>query len=49
MQDAKSVNIPLAAHFKLSAKMRPSSEDEVKHMVEVPFANAMGCLMYLMV
>lgn len=49
MQEAKSVSILLAAHFKLSAKICPSSEDEIKHMVEVPYANAVGCLMYLMV
>jgi len=49
MQDSKSVSTPLASHFKLSAKMSPSSEDEIKCMEEVPYANAVGCLMYLMV
>ncbi|KAH7849584.1 hypothetical protein Vadar_019987 [Vaccinium darrowii] len=49
LQDSKSVSTPLAAHFKLSAKMSPSSEDEIKRMEEVPYANAVGCLMYLMV
>ena len=48
MQDAKSVSTPLAAHFKLSSQLCPSSDDEMKCMSEVPYTNAVGCLVYLM-
>uniref|UniRef100_A0A5B7BYT4 Reverse transcriptase Ty1/copia-type domain-containing protein n=1 Tax=Davidia involucrata TaxID=16924 RepID=A0A5B7BYT4_DAVIN len=46
---AKSVNTPLAAHFKLSALMSPRTEEERKHMTQIPYANAVGALMYAMV
>ncbi|KAJ9558432.1 hypothetical protein OSB04_013046 [Centaurea solstitialis] len=45
----KSVSTPLAAHFKLSAKSCPKSEEERKDMADVPFANLVGGLMYIMV
>lgn len=49
MSNAKSVNTPLASHFKLSVKQCPSTEDEKKEMDKVPYASAVGSLMYAMV
>ncbi|XP_057463224.1 probable LRR receptor-like serine/threonine-protein kinase At3g47570 [Actinidia eriantha] len=37
---AKPVYTPLASHFKLSAFMSPRTNDEQKHMANVPYANA---------
>ena len=49
MNNAKSVNIPLAAHFTLSKNQCPKSEQDKAHMNVVPYANAIGSVMYLMV
>ena len=49
MLDAKPVSTPLSAHFKLSLELCPSSNEELEYMSKVPYANAVGCLMYLMV
>ena len=49
MLDAKPVSTPLFAHFKLSSQLCPSSDKESEYMSKVPYANAVGCLMYLMV
>ena len=49
MDNAKSVSTPLTGHFRLSAVMSPSSEEEKMHMARVPYANAVGSLMYAMV
>lgn len=40
---------PLASHFKLSVTMTLNSEEEVEYMAQVPYANAVGKLMYAMV
>ncbi|GMP51093.1 hypothetical protein CsSME_00017460 [Camellia sinensis var. sinensis] len=45
----KAVSTPLAPHFKLSASLSPRTEEERKHMAQVPYANAVGALMYAMV
>lgn len=45
----KPVSTPLAPHFKLSASMSPRTEEERKHMAQIPYANAVGALMYAMV
>ncbi|KAF5939683.1 hypothetical protein HYC85_023942 [Camellia sinensis] len=45
----KAVSTPLAPHFKLSASMSPRTEEERKHMAQVPYVNAVGELMYAMV
>ena len=47
--DAKEVNIPLAPHLKLSAKMSPKTVEEREYMTHVPYASAVGSLMYAMV
>ena len=49
MQDSKPVCVPLAPHFKLSATMIPETEEEVEYMAQVPYASAVGSLMYAMV
>ena len=49
MQKAKPVSTPLAAHFRLSLQLCPNTEDEVEFMSRVPYANAVGCLMYAMI
>ena len=45
----KAVSTPLAPHFRLSASLSPRTEEERKHMAQVPYANAVGALMYAMV
>ena len=49
MNKEKIVNVPLASHFKLSSGLCPSSVEEKDYMSRVPYANAVGCLMYAMV
>ena len=45
----KPVGIPLALHFKFSASMCPSSDDDKRYMKNTPYTNAVGALMYAMV
>ncbi|KAK3009920.1 hypothetical protein RJ639_011490 [Escallonia herrerae] len=49
MLNAKPVSTPLGAHFQLSSRLCPSAEEDVEYMSRVPYANAVGCLMYAMV
>ena len=49
MNKEKTVNVTLVSHFKLSSSLCPSSVDEKDYMSHVPYANALGCLMYAMV
>ena len=46
---SKPVSTPLAPHFKLSASSSPRNEAEREYMSKVPYANAVGSLMYAMV
>ena len=46
---AKAVCSPLAGHLKLSSKQCPTSEKDMKEMSKVPYASAVGSLMYAMV
>ena len=46
MLNAKPVSVPLAAYFVLSKDQCPSTASEMK---KVPYANAIGSVMYLMV
>ena len=48
-EKSKSVSTPLAPHFKLSASLSPKDDAEREHMSKVPYANAVGSLMYAMV
>jgi hypothetical protein len=49
MNNVKPVQIPLASHFKLSSGLCPSNDEEKDYMSRVPYANAVGSLMYAMV
>ncbi|KAL7150257.1 hypothetical protein ABFS83_05G099600 [Erythranthe nasuta] len=49
MKNAKSVSVPLAAHFLLSKEQSPKTEPEMCDMRSVPYANEIGSIMYLMV
>ncbi|GKE76390.1 hypothetical protein Tco_1542510, partial [Tanacetum coccineum] len=49
MHKAKSVGTPLAENFKLSKKQCPSSVEEKQKMKRLPYASAVGSLMYAMV
>ncbi|CAM8947691.1 unnamed protein product [Rhodiola kirilowii] len=49
MDDARPVSTPLASHFQLSKDQSPITEDEMKHMDKIPYASAIGSLMYAIV
>ncbi|KAJ4728518.1 Retrovirus-related Pol polyprotein from transposon TNT 1-94 [Melia azedarach] len=49
MSNAKVVSTPLATHFRLSIKQSPTTDKEKKDMEKVPYASAVGSLMYAMV
>nr|GEV13398.1 retrotransposon protein, putative, Ty1-copia subclass [Tanacetum cinerariifolium] len=49
IDNRKSVQMPLGGHFKLSLKDCPVRDYDVERMSKVPYANAVGSLMYLMV
>jgi len=47
--EAKFVSSLLAPHFKLSVKMSPKTIDDHEYMSHVPYASAVGSLMYAIV
>jgi len=49
MNKAKIVSTPLTLHFKLSSRQAPSNDKEKDDMQHVPYASAVGSLMYAMV
>ena len=49
MDDTKPVSTPLASHFRLSREQSPKTEDEMACMDKVPYASAIGSLMYAMI
>ena len=49
LNEAKPVSTPLGSHFKLSKEHSPKIEEERVHMSKVPYASAIGSLMYAMV
>ena len=49
MKESKPVSTSLATHFKLSLDLSPQSEEEERYMSQVPYASAVGSLMYAMV
>ena len=49
MNEAKPVSIPLGSHFKLSKEQSSKTEEERDHMRKVPYASAIGNLMYVVV
>ncbi|KAH9717374.1 hypothetical protein KPL71_021787 [Citrus sinensis] len=48
-EQTKPVSTPLASHFKLSAQLSPSTDAEGEYMLQVPYSNAVGSLMYAIV
>ena len=49
MENAKLVSTPLVNHFHFSTSQCPMIVEEIEYMYKVSYANAMGCLMYVMV
>ena len=49
MENAKPVSRPLANHFRLSTSQCPKTVEEIEDMSKVPYASAVGCLMYAIV
>ena len=49
MENAKVVSTPLPGHFKLTKEMCPKTQEEEDKMSKVPYALAVGSLMYAMV
>jgi hypothetical protein len=49
VENAKSVSTPLANYFHLSTSQCPKTIEETEDMSKVPYASAVGCLMYAMV
>jgi len=47
--DTKSVSTPLAPQFKLKATISSTTVEKRKYMTRVPYASAVGSLMYAMV
>ena len=48
-QGSKLASTLLATHFKLSSALSPQIEEEGEHMSHVPYASAIGSIMYVMV
>ncbi|RVX05834.1 Retrovirus-related Pol polyprotein from transposon TNT 1-94 [Vitis vinifera] len=49
MQGLKPVSTLLVAHFKLSNALSPQTKEKREYMSHVPYANAVGSIMYVMV
>jgi len=49
MQDSKSVKVPILIDVKLSVEQCPKTQEEEEDMSRVPYASAVGSLMYAMV
>nr|GEW01016.1 retrotransposon protein, putative, Ty1-copia subclass [Tanacetum cinerariifolium] len=49
IDNEKSVKMQLGGHFKLLLKDCPARDCDIERMSKVPYANAVGSLMYLMV
>ncbi|GJR75320.1 hypothetical protein Tco_0087685 [Tanacetum coccineum] len=48
-KQTKRVSTPLASQFKISVAMSPKNDAEMAYMEKVPYANAVGSLMYAMI
>eukprot|EP00253_Pinus_taeda_P008380 PITA_08380 len=48
-QDSKSVKVPIPVGVKLFVEQCPKTQEEEEDMFRVPYASAVGCLMYVMV
>jgi hypothetical protein len=49
MNDVKPISFPLTSHFKISSSLCPSKKEENEYISPIPYANAVGSLMYVMV
>ena len=49
MQNAITISTPFSSHLKLSKEMFPTTQEEMDYMSKVPYASAIGSLMYVMV
>jgi ATP-binding cassette subfamily B (MDR/TAP) protein 1 len=49
MNNVKLVLVPFSSHFKLSSSLSPSTKEEKEYMSRIPYADAVGSLMYAMV
>ena len=49
MDKAKPMSTPLGSHFRLYKDQSPKTYKEIEHMSKVPYASAIGSLMYAMV
>ena len=49
MSTCKPVSTSLAGHFKLSSNECPTSKKDKEEMMKIPYASAVGSLMYAMV
>ncbi|KAK4381343.1 Retrovirus-related Pol polyprotein from transposon TNT 1-94 [Sesamum angolense] len=49
MTNSKSASVPLAAHFQLCKDQSPKTNSEKAKMEKIPYSNAIGSVMYLMV
>ena len=49
MENAKPVSTLLANHFCLSTLQCLKIVEETKDMYKIPYANAVGCLMYVII
>ena len=49
MENVEVVNTPLPSHLKLTKEMCPKTQEEEDKMSKVPYASAIGSLMYAMV
>ena len=49
ISNSKSVSTLLATHFKLSKEQSPTTEEKRDHMAKVPYASAIGSMMYVIV
>ena len=48
MQDCKPIDTPVGNGDSLSSEMCPTTQPEIESMAQVPYANAIGNLMYTM-
>jgi len=49
MQDSKLVKVPIPIGVKLSAEQCPKTQEEEEDMSHVPYASAVGSLIYAMI
>lgn len=49
LENSKSVQTPLPAHFKLSCLQCPKIDNEKCKMVYISYSSVVGCLMYAMI